>query len=215
MIKLPNITYNVSEALEYYEAVKKDFQHLKWAKNEWLEFINPNNEISERDIDSFFQTVTKNYPHLNRTREDCIAYLKKNQHRELTKDATFWLIQYSELAHTKITNELCFGFAKKILKHFPDAFNIELIVNPPGTKYGRHVDEDDAFRIIIPIIADSGAVWHFDHESNVTTPPGHAYLLVKHKPHATDNLGDSDRVTIAFLLDRERFDSIIDFRCHI
>jgi hypothetical protein len=217
LIPLPNITYDVQDAIDYYETVKRDHSDLMWTKSEWLDYLQPSfTPQQEEEALVFFTKITgKTYEELGLTKDQCIT-LCKEKGREFNKDVKLWNIKYVG-SHTKLARqeELQFGFAKKILDIFPTAHSFELIVNPVGTKYLKHTDKGDSIRIIIPIIADAGAVWHFDDAENVTHLPGHAYLLLKQFLHGTDVLGPADKVTLAFLIEASQQDYITNLTHHI
>lgn len=204
LVPLTNITYNVQEAIDYYTSVKDNFQDLKLSKRETNDLASFSADHADERIASFFNVVGKIEPFISWSKEEIFEFLTAKS-LEYTGKAHFWFIKHQEL-HPKIDrqSELHFGFAKKLLDAFPDASEVEVVVNPVGTHYHRHTDNDNLLRIIIPIIADSGAVWNFDNEKNVTHTPGHAYMLLKQFPHSTDVLGPSDRVSIHFQLPAEQ-----------
>lgn len=213
LIPLPNITYNVQEAIEYYETIKANFQDLKLSKKEANDLaVFSDTQLKER-VDSFLNFVGNKEPFINWTQEQALEFLEKKG-LEFNGNAHFWFIKFDDAdsKHPKILrqDELRFGFINKLFDVFPDASTVELVVNPVGTKYHRHTDKDGLLRIILPIIADDGAVWHFDHEQNVTHPPGHAYLLLKEFPHATDVFGPNERVSIHFQLDLSKKDWVMN-----
>jgi hypothetical protein len=218
MILLPNITYNVQEALDYYTTLKNNYQHLKWTKNEWLEFCGVfSGQFTDAEALQVYE-VTKDTFKSDKPKEEIIAYLKKHGPQlanKFTENVEIWMLKEPAKSHPKITEELIFGFAKKVLDIFPTATTFEVVVNQPGVKYFKHTDKADFFKIFIPIIADEGAVWQFDHVSNLPTPPGHAYLLERHKPHGTDTFGPNERVTLSFHLTPDMFDEVLNMKIAI
>lgn len=224
LIPLTNIIYDVEDAIEYYETVKKDHLDLMWTKAEMLDYLNPDKLMITTDMEKnldfqhqmFLNAVGHKEPFISWTREQCLE-LSNKKFRELTENVKIWNIKYNNAVGDKMDRqkELQFGFAKKILDTFPDVDVFELIINPVGTKYHRHTDDGDSIRIIIPIIADEGAVWHFDDIQNVTHPPGNAYLLLKDHAHGTEVLGPNDRVTLHFLLDAKHTEWVKSFSCKL
>jgi hypothetical protein len=209
LIPLPNITYNTQEAIDYYESVKAKFQDLKLSKKETVQLASFSDAKIQERIDGFLDYVKHAEPFVSWPREQIIEFIDEKS-IEFSKDAHFWFIssRHSNTGNPKLDRqeELRFGFAKKLLDNFPESFNVELVVNPVGTVYKKHTDKDRSIRIIIPIIADEGAVWHFDNEQNVNHFPGQAYLLLKEFPHATNVYGPSERVSIHFQLKEEMKD---------
>lgn len=218
LIPLPYLTYDIDEAVDYYNELKTKFLDLSWSKEEMNHYISPNGmsitENKDEDLDRqykmFLTAVGHREPFISWTKEECLRF-SNERFKKLTENVLIWNIKYKGDPHPKIDrqSELQFGFAKKILDIFPEADVFELLVNPVGTKYNKHTDDGESFRVIIPIISDEGAVWHFDDATNVTQPPGNAYLLEKHLPHATDVLGPLDRVSLHFLLDNKYKDYIL------
>lgn len=226
LIPLPNITYNVEESKEYYESLKQDHMDLMWSKNEIQEYLTPTGMMISKDRENnldaqhsqFLTAVGHKEPFISWTREQCLD-VSNRKFRELTEKVCIWNIKYDDLGntHPKLDRqaELQYGFAKKILDIFTDLNVFELIVNPVGTKYHKHTDDEEDFRIIIPIISDEGAVWHFDNASNVTQFPGHAYMLLREHAHATDVLGPSERVSIHFLLNKKYKDWVLNLKVNL
>lgn len=226
LIPLLNITYDVQESIDYYNELKTNHLDLMWTKNEMTEYLSPDGMTITSDLENnlnaqhemFLRAVEYREPFINWTREQCLE-VSNRKFKQLTENVKIWNIKYNDHGnkHPKLDMQhvLQFGFARKILDIFPDVDVCELIVNPVGTKYNRHHDDGDSVRIIIPIISDAGAVWHFDNESNVTQFPGNAYLLLKEFPHATDVLGPNERVSIHFVLEAKYKDFLLNLTCHV
>jgi hypothetical protein len=224
LIPLPNITYDVQEAIEYYHSLKTNHLDLMWTKAEMTNYLSEDGMTITADLEMnlayqhamFLAVVEHKEPFIHWSREQCLEV--SNRHfRKLTENVKIWNIKYNDQgkSHTKLERqkELQFGFAKKILNVFPQADVFELIVNPVGTKYNKHSDDNDSIRIIIPIVSDEGAVWHFDNESNVTQFPGKAYMLLKEFNHATDVYGPNDKVSIHFLLNAKFKEDVLNLSC--
>lgn len=218
LIPLTNITYDIQEAIDYYNEVKSKFQDLKISKKEANQLSTFSDTQKQERVASFLNYVNHAEPFISWPVDQVIDFLEEKG-LAFTKDAHFWFIKFDPGLATseKIDRqeELRFGFVKKILDAFPDSSTVELVVNPVGTKYHKHTDQDGLIRIIIPIIADAGAVWHFDNSENVTHPPGNAYLLLKKFPHATDVFGPNERVSIHFQLDADKEDWVKNLNIQI
>ncbi len=226
LIPLTNITYDIHEAIDYYETLKRDHSDLMWTKDEMTDYLSPeemvitsnNNKNLDTQYQMFLAAVDYKEPFTSWTKEKCLE-VSNNRFREMTKGVKMWNIKYYDngVAHPKLDRqqELQFGIAKKIIDIFPEVDVFELLVNPVGTKYNRHTDDSDSIRIIIPIISDQGAVWHFDDADNVTQYPGNAYLLLKEFPHATDVFGPNKRVSMHFLIDAKHRDWVQSLKLHI
>jgi len=226
LIPLPNITYNVQEAIDYYNDIRKDHIDLMWTKREMMDYLNPEQMTIIRDkeknldemYNQFMKAVNYQEPFISWTKEKCLEFSREHFDR-FTSGLRIWNIknQGTGVPNAKLERqaELQFGFAKKILDVLPDANVLELLYSPVGSKFNKHTDEGENLRIVIPVIADEGAVWHFDDKTNVTQLPGHAYMVLKHFPHATDVLGPSERVNIHFTLPIEREKDLLNFKAHI
>lgn len=221
LIPLTNITYDIQEALEYYQTVENNYQDLMWTKRETVEYLNRGKMTirSDKDKDEdeqwkqFLAAVNYKEPFISWTKEQCLEFGREHYYK-FTSGMKIWNIKMSEVntPHPKLQRqqELQFGFAKKILDKFPNAEVFELIYSSPGTKFNKHIDEGDYCRLIIPIIADEGAVWHFSDKSNVTQFPGHFYMLLKQYEHGTDVLGPGPRVNLHFLLPIEQKEELLN-----
>ncbi len=226
LIPLTNFTYNVQEAVDYYNQVEENFQDLMWTKKEVMGYINRGEMtiIADKanDLDEqwrqFLKAVNYQEPYINWTRDECLKFSREH-FEKFTSGMKIWNIQNdgNGQPHPKMDrqSELQFGFAKKVLEVFPDAKVFEMLYSPPGTKFNKHVDVGNSLRMVIPIIADEGAVWHFNDRQNVTQLPGNAYMVLKHFEHATDVLGPGPRVNLHFLLPISREEEILNSKIHI
>jgi len=226
LIPLPNITYDVNEAIEYYHALKENHVDLMWTKKEMQKYLNPDHmtiiDDKDQDLDEqhkqFLEAVKHQEPFISWTKEQCLEFSREH-FEKFTAGLKIWNIKNSGTGepHPKLERqtELQFGFAKKVLEAFPDADVFELLSSPPGTKFNKHTDVGNSLRIVIPIIADEGAVWHFDDKTNVTQFPGHAYMVLKHFAHATDVFGPSERVNLHFLLPIDQEEKILNLTSFI
>jgi hypothetical protein len=226
LVPLPNITYNVQEAVEYYNDIKQNHVDLMWTKKEMMDYLNPDQmtiiKDKEKNLDEmyaqFLKAVNYQEPFISWTPEKCLEFSREHFDK-FTSGLRIWNIKNegTGVLHPKLErqSELQFGFANKIMEAFPDAGVLELLYSPVGSKFNKHTDEGENLRIVMPVIADTGAVWHFDDKTNVTQLPGHAYMVLKHFPHATDVLGPSDRVNIHFVLPIKKETDLLNLKIHI
>lgn len=226
LLPLPNITYNVQDAVDYYNALNEHHTDLVWTKKETMRYINRGEmtiiEDKDRDEDEqweqFLKAVNYQKPFIDWTKDECLKFSREHFDKFTAGMKIWWIKNEASCGpHPKLARqeELQFGFVKKTLEIFPEAHLFELLYSPPGTKFNRHTDVGDSLRIVIPIIADEGAVWHFDDKRNVTQLPGHAYMVLKHYPHATDVLGPGPRVNFHFLLPIRMEEEIRNLKIHI
>ena len=214
---MPDITYNIQEAIDYYEILKKDHADLIWTKQEIVANAKIDKVREDDIIEAVLDITGRVEPYISWPRE---YFLEKvnNARWKYTSGVQIWSINVVNVNnHPKINRqtELQFGFAKKLMALFPDNAMLQLVVNPVGTKYHRHSDTADVIRVIIPIVSDEGAVWHFDDAKNVPHLPGNAYVVPTEFPHATDVFGPADRVSFMFLLPKDKLDWIKNYKCRI
>lgn len=219
---LPNITYDVGEAKNYYEIVNKDFDDLHITKLQMVELISPlgnyNDPRYNQRIEEFLDYVGRVEPYISWTKEKIVEYMIAQipiQHGNLKIWNIISSIGLGKSTKIDRQKELQFGFAKKIMEIFPNPECMELLYSPVGTTFKKHTDEGDFFRVIIPIVADEGCVWHTNDGDNITQFPGHAYRMLKKYPHGTDVFGPSPRINLHFLLKSEYLEWIENTRIHI
>jgi hypothetical protein len=171
-----DIRFDLEEAREYYHSVERDFAHLKWM---------PNNDAV--DIE---------------------------QHK--TKGVYGWGIQ-SNLADLSLAcppyhihkngsniyrnTVLVYGFAQKLIELFPECRQLGLAIHPPGVEIGQHTDNDEYFKIHIPLYTTDKSYFVFGEEHNVMAL-GRMYLVETKYMHGTINNGDGNRVHLLFKLPR-------------
>lgn len=195
-IELP-ITFNEEEALDYYHTLVRDYQHLKWKMTETEPgsgFV-PESAFLREETDMIPNVIgwailtpkDVNEPH-------CMLYDTEIQGREYYKETP-----------------CAFGFAKKLLDKFPTVFRMYLTVNSPGVVVLPHVDNENMprriYKIIIPVQTNPYATWTVD-EGVIHFKTGCVYLVDTLKTHATQNLGNTDRVYFMFEFLEEDLESI-------
>lgn len=172
------VTFNIDEAVEYYNELKSNYQHLKWKL--------PTKQFRKIDDPDYKPTITGwaiqtcgdiNVPH---GMADDVGI----QGREFYKETP-----------------CAFGFAKKLLDAFPTAFRMYITVNSPGVEVLPHIDVQNmprkTSRITVPILTNDNAKWIID-EGAVHLDAGSAYLIDWSIRHGTQNFGNTDRVHFMF-----------------
>lgn len=179
-----NITFDLSEALEYFDELKKSYAHLKWT----TEYSNDVEDADKHQLDGFYGWgIQSNLMDLS---APCPPY---NVHKEKGD-------QYRD-------TELVFGFVKKLKTFFPEVRQLGIAVHPPGIEIAQHIDNDEYFKIHIPLITNPSAYFIFGESKHVMLP-GTMYLVETKLPHGTCNYGTTDRVHLIFKCPRKYFDQV-------
>jgi hypothetical protein len=184
------ITFNVAEAIEYYNELKSNYQHLKWKL--------PTSAFRRVEDDTYEPTITG---------WGILASGDVNKPHQMIDDVGLQGREFYK------ETPCVFGFAKKLLDAFPTAFRIYLTVNTPGVEVLPHIDAKNmprkTYRITIPIITNEDAVWTTE-EGNVHMPAGGVYLIDWSIMHGTQNNGTTDRVHFMFEIFEEDIQRVKD-----
>jgi hypothetical protein len=106
--------------------------------------------------------------------------------------------------------ELMFGLAEKLLNLFPNMASMHVGGHPPGTKLELHKDDEEYFRIHVPLITNDQAYFFDSNGEKYYTETGRLYLLETSEEHGTVNNGISDRVHILFKMPRSSLKEVIN-----
>jgi hypothetical protein len=189
MITPLGIQFNLDEALDYYHTLESKFQHLKYLPDTNL--IDSN----KHKINGFYGWGIQS--NLDDLTQPCPPY---HVHKEGSNNYK--------------NTELVFDFAEKIIKLFPDARQLGIAVHPPGIVIAQHIDNDEYFKIHIPIISNPESCFIFGNNS-YTMLPGKMYLVDTQYMHGTNNNGSTNRVHLLFKMPRTRLMSILENNCTI
>jgi hypothetical protein len=109
-----------------------------------------------------------------------------------------------------VPTEIIFGFAEKLINLFSqfDPTQTLVVVHPPGTRIGFHVDTGNYVKIHLPIKSNSQSLFEYNDKVFVMEP-GYAYLTNVSIPHATINNGTTDRVHLIFRVS-DKFISMLE-----
>jgi hypothetical protein len=176
-----NIQFNFTEALDYYNTLEKEYKHLKWS------FKNDVDDAEYHKHNGVFGWgIQSNLDDINMP---CPPYdIHKSRNTEYKN------------------TELVFGFAEKLINFFPEVRQLGIAGHPAGVEIAQHIDNDDYFKIHIPLITNSNA--HFMFEDTVyTMQAGFMYLVETKYMHGTINTG-STRVHMLFKCPRDRFEEV-------
>ena len=177
-----DIEFDLTEAQEYYHSVERDFKHLKWMPS------GDAIDIEKHKTKGVYGWGIQS--NLDDLTIPCPPY---HVHKNGNKD-------YRD-------TELVYGFAKKLIEFFPECRQLGLAIHPPGVEIGQHTDNDDYFKIHIPLYTTDESYFVFGEERN-NMLPGKMYLVETKYMHGTVNNGNDIRVHLLFKLPRVSLDSV-------
>jgi hypothetical protein len=187
------IVFDITEGLDYLKSLDKFF-HLRWSFNDLRE---SERYQSDRQHNSPNHNVTPLY----------YWTLRSNQYDNWRPER---LDYYFEDCGTEYKNtELVFGFAEKLLRLFPDMCSMHIGGHPPGAKLELHQDDEEYFRIHVPLVTNNQAYFFGEDGVKYYLMPGRLYILETKKYHGTANNGDSDRIHLLFKMPRHLLDDVI------
>jgi hypothetical protein len=176
MITPLDIQFDLNEALDYYYTLESKFQHLKYTPDANL-LDGSNHKISNFygwGIQSNLEDLTKPCPPYHVHKNGSNVYRN---------------------------TELVFGFAEKITLVFPEARQLGIAVHPPGVEIEQHVDNDEYFKIHIPLISNLDSYFIFEDKMDRMLP-GKLYAVDTQYMHGTSNKGSTNRVHLLFKIPR-------------
>ena len=175
--------FNLNELLEYYNTLERDYQHLKWTFK---------NDVEDADKghkhDGIFGWGIQS--NLNDLSKPCPPYDIHKERTDVYRDT-----------------ELVFGFAKKIIDYFPGVRQLGIAGHPHGVEILQHKDNDEFYKIHIPIITNDEAYFVFG-DDNYVMKPGKMYFVETEIMHGTVNNGLTPRVHMLFKCTRDTIDVI-------
>lgn len=168
---------------------------------------------------SYFHDVEGNYPHLKYTPDEnavnqglhkvkgFYGYGIQSNLDDLSKPCPPYHV-HKHGSDIYRNTELVFGFAQKLIDFFPGVRQLGIAVHPPGVEIAQHIDNDEYFKIHIPLYANDRSFFSFGFEHNIMSP-GKIYLVETKYMHGTNNMGDTNRVHILFKLHRNTFNDVL------
>jgi hypothetical protein len=179
-----NIKFDLDEAREYFHTVDGTYPHLRYTPDENA----TNTEVHK--VNGFY------------------GYGIQSNLEDLTKPCPPYHIHKngSDIYRNTV---LVFGFAKKLIDFFPNVRQLGIAVHPPGVEIAQHIDNDEFYKIHIPLYTNNSSYFSFGKEKNVMLP-GKMYLVETKYMHGTTNIGESNRVHILFKLHRSTFNDVLN-----
>ena len=186
VMELDNFKFSITELIEFYNTVEKNFQHLKWT---------PDDTIDTKDHQV----------------KDIFSWAIQSNLKDPSKPCPPYNIKHDEsiVGTFDVPTELIFGFSKKFLELFPFVRQTVISCHPPGSKINLHTDNEEFFKIHIPIVTNDDSYFVFE-KNRYNLKPGKAYLVNTEKLHGTENLGNSTRIHFITKLKIKDIDRIIN-----
>ena len=186
--QLDNIKFSHAELVEYYEKIKNEYQNLRWDASML-------SDHKDHKVSKLYSWAIQS--NLKDPSKPCAPY-----HID-TSDAVDPKDSFS------VPTDLIFGFGQRVIEAFPNVRQTVIAAHPPGTKINFHIDNDEFVKIHIPIYANIQSYFEFEDEKFLLKE-GNAYLVNTTLMHATDNLGDTDRVHFIFKIKKSDVDVILN-----
>lgn len=186
VLPLDDFKFSIDELIDYYKTLEQDFQHLKWTPDETI-------DVKDHSVEKVY------------------SWAIQSNLKDPTKPCPPYDIKYDDsvVGTFDVPTELIFGFPQRLLTAMPFLRQTVISCHPPGTKINFHKDNEEFFKIHIPIITNDNSWFVFEH-SKYNLKPGKAYLINTEKLHGTDNLGDNVRVHFITKLKIEDIPQVIN-----
>lgn len=195
IIKL-DIVCDINELREYFETVKKDFQHLRW-------------DTGDRDVEAGYGTKGHSLKGVH-------GWAIDHNGVDLHAPCAPFEVEKRKLDFYRET-ELNFGFMKKMKRIFPSqlAQTWAITCHPPGAKLAYHIDQAEFIKVHIPIDTNDNAIFYYRDEEFNMKADGSMYLVNTMIEHGTDNRGDTIRNHLMFNVDYKSVDMIKALKGHV
>lgn len=195
-----NFTVKLDSLKEYYETLKTKYEHLcwRWEKN--------GHEITKEWHDRILSNgIGCTYPY---------GWAIQSNLVDLSIPCPPYNISIYERTEYRNT-ELAFGLVTKLQELMPFTYRWSLVVQPPGGKVSRHVDQGDEYTGHIPIFDADGATFKFWDSNNNRKDfgipaDGSVYLVDTIIEHETENYGTVDRVGLVFRFKRKDLPTLLN-----
>jgi hypothetical protein len=198
MIHKLNITYNAQEALDYYNNLVNNYQHLHW------DYTKDHNEPTIIDKKNSLSAMHVWGLHTIYNDPSFPYHCDLDPHDE----GPTWFKN----------TELVFDFAKKVFDFFPSAYRSCLYVHPAGTHIGKWQPAGPPHgKVIIPILSNNESYFisHTTPIVKVNPKVGNIYLIETNVDTEIINHGLTDQAAIVFNAPVETFNFMFTTKGHI
>jgi hypothetical protein len=197
--RMDNFKFNHQELIDYYDELEQNYQHLKWAVSEVYTPSTTPIDKTVHSVDGFYNWAVQS--DLKDPTKPCPAYRVGDTEEIVNENLS---------GNYDVPTEIIFGFAEKLINLFSqfDPTQTLVVVHPPGTRIGFHVDTGNYVKIHLPIKSNSQSLFEYNDKVFVMEP-GYAYLTNVSIPHATINNGTTDRVHLIFRVS-DKFISMLE-----
>ena len=193
-----NFTVNLESLKEYYRTLASDYDHLKWC------YERNSKEITQEWQDRMALDKGTTLPYGWAIQSNLV-------------DKSIPCPPYNISIHKRQNyenTELAFGLVTKLQELIPYSFRWSLVVQPPGGRVARHVDQHDQYTAHIPIYEAPGATFKFwDKNDNRKDfhmeANGNVYLVDTIIDHETENYGTEDRIGLVFRFWRKDLETLL------
>lgn len=191
MISELNLSFDVNEALAYYETLNNDYKHLHWfylKDHNDPKFIDPKNKMDDMNgwgLQTIYNDMSFPY------------HCDLDPHNEGPK-------------YFKST-PLVFGFAERLLNFFPSPYRTCLYIHTPTTHINKWMPGGPKHvKVILPLRTNSKSLLtsHTMPVTEVHPVPGKVYLVKPTNPIEVINLGETDDIFIVFNVPEERLSDV-------
>jgi hypothetical protein len=186
VIELDNFKFSLEELEHYYHTVQSNFSYLKWAPD-------ADTDTKDHNVSEVYGWAIQS--NLKDPKKPCSPYdISKGDDVVGTFD---------------VPTELIFGFAEKFLKALPFVRQTVITAHPPETKINLHSDNEEFYKIHMPITANNESMFNFEGKE-YNLQPGKAYLINTEKLHGTFNKGETTRVHFITKLRIEDMNKVVN-----
>jgi len=186
--ELANWKFNHQELIDYYEEIKKNFQHRKWS----MDVIEP-----------------CEYQYIQKKMHGYECWSIQTRYKDPTKpcgifrgDQAPWEVLDGDTYDG--ATEMVFGFAKKLIDKVPGIYQMGLSCHNPGFEIAQHQDFDKItnlpiFKIHLPVYTTPECDWLFGDQL-VHFEEKKAYMFNANCSHGTVNKSNTFRVHLLMLI---------------
>ena len=200
LIEKLNFNVDVSELLDYYNALQESYQDYKWTYQDSQsqikeDFLNVYANVDAKKKSGYGWAITTNNP--DQTVKKNIPWYNISKHYDHG---------IKELPSERFT-PMVFGVVQKILEKIPYARCMSISVFEPGTELVAHKDEPFLLRVHIPVKANAKSYW-LNNDGYTNFNVGEVYLCDTRESHSIHNDGTEDRIHLLFAIHQDNEDEI-------